>query len=118
MAAVAQSFTIRRLTPASGLNAVAAGAPSATTGAGKTPDPMDLPGIAFNVQSTLGYLPNSNQGVGIPSGTEGSDNANIALLGNYMASIFAAARDNHGIVTALSEIAQPDQSVLSSPHHA
>ena len=109
------------VTPSSGLNAATPGpvVPSATTGTGETPDPMDLPGIAFNVQSTLGYLPNSNQGVAIPSLAEGSDNANIALMGNYMASIFATASDNHGTITTVAEAARPtDQSVLSSPHHA
>ena len=50
---------------------------------------------------------------------EGIHNANIALLGNYMASIFAMASDNHGGATTVAEIAQPhDQSVLSNPHHA
>ena len=109
------------VTPSSGQNTAAPGpvVPSATTGTGETLDPMDLPGIAFNVQSTLGYLPNSNQAGAIPSLAEGSDSANIALLGNYMASIFATASDNHGSITTVAEVAQPnDQSVLSSPHHA
>ena len=88
-------------------------------GLDETLESMDLPGIAFNAQSTLGYLPNSNQAGGIPSVAEGIDNANIALLGNYMASMFAVASDNHGAITTLAEVAQHnDQSVLSNPHHA
>ena len=79
---------------------------------------MDLPGIAFNAQSTLGYLANSNQAGAIPSIAEGIHNANIALLGNYMASMFAVPSD-HGAITTLAEAApHNDQSVLSSPHHA
>ena len=78
---------------------------------------MDLPGPALNAQSTLGYLPNSNQADGILPFANGH-NANIALLGNYMASIFTMAGDNHGGATTLG-VAQPnDQSVLSNPHHA
>ena len=51
------------VTASSGQNTAAPGpvVPSATTGTGETLDPVDLPGIAFNVQSTLGYLPDSNQ---------------------------------------------------------
>ena len=79
---------------------------------------MDLPGIAFNVQSTLDYLPNRNQAGGMLAPSRAA-NANIALLGNYMASAFAMASANHGSVTTLAEVAQPnDQSVLSNPHHA
>ena len=79
---------------------------------------MDLPGIAFNVQSTLGYLANSNQAGVIPSIAEGVHNANVGLLGNYMASMFAVPSD-HGAITTLAEVAQHnDQSLLSNPHHA
>ena len=104
------------VTPSSGQNTAAPG--PIVPSAGKTLDPTDLPGIAFNVQSTLGYLPNSNQAA-IPSLAEGIHNANIALLGNYMASSFAVASHNHGTATTLAEVAHStDQSVLSSPHHA
>ena len=85
------------VTPSSGQNTAAPGpaAPSATIGTAETLDPADLPGIAFNVQSTLGYLPNSNQAGAIPSLPEAIQSANIALLGSYMASIFATASDHH-----------------------
>ena len=107
------------VTPSSSQNTAAPApvAPSAPTGTGETLDPMDPPGIAF--KSTLGYLPDSNQAGVIPTLAEGIPSANIALLGNYMASIFATAGGNHGTVTTLAEVAQPnDQSVLSIPHHA
>ena len=76
--------------------------PSATIGKSETPESMDLPGIAFNVQSTLGYLANSNQAGAIPSIAEGVHNANVGLLGNYMASMFAVPSD-HGAITTLAE---------------
>ena len=107
------------VTPSSGQNTVAPFGPSAVIGMDKTLESMDLPSIAFNAQSTLGYLPNSNQAGGIPSVAERIGNANIALLGNYMASMFGVASDNHGAITTLAEVAQHnDQSLLSSPHHA
>ena len=80
---------------------------------------IDLPGIAFDAQTTLGYLPDSNQTRGTLSIADGIHGANIALLGNYMASSFAMAGDNHGGTMVLAEAAQPsDHSLLSSPQHA
>ena len=90
---------------------------SVTSGTGKTLDPVDLAGIAFNVQPTLGYSPNGSPAGHIPS--EGIRNANIALLGNYMASSFVVASHNPATSATLAEVAQSiDQSVLTSPHHA
>jgi serralysin len=109
------------VTASSAQNTAAPGpvVPSETTTTGGTLDPIELSGIAFYGQSTLGYLPNSNQADAIPSFADGIGNANIALLGNYMASIFAIAGDNHGTTSTVAQAAQPhDQSLLSSPHHA
>ena len=79
----------------------------------------DLPSLAFDAQSTLGYLPNGNRTEGTLSLADGIHSANIALLGNYVASIFAIGSVNHGGATPIAEIVQPnDHSVLSNPHHA
>jgi tryptophan-rich protein len=82
---------------------------------------IDLPGIAFEGQLTLGYLPDSNSatGMGLLSVGNGVGSANIALLGNYMASSFSMAPDSHGgtMITAAAPQAN-DQSLLSNPHHA
>ena len=79
----------------------------------------DPPGLAFNAQSTLGYLPDGNRTAGTLSLADGIHSANIGLLGNYMASIFAMASVNHGGTTTAAEVGQPnDHSVLSNPHHA
>ena len=49
---------------------------------------------------------------------EGIPNANIALLGEYMASTFAGV-GNHGAATAVAEMAQAnDHTVLGNPGHA
>ena len=53
----------------------------------------------------LGYLPDRNQAGCMSVLPDGIDNANIALLGNYMASMFAMASDTHGGVTTLAEVA-------------
>ena len=77
---------------------------------------IDLPLIGFDAQTTLGYLPNGNL-MG-PSLNDRLSSANIALLGNYMASSFAVASDSHG-ATVIAEAAIPKgQSLLSNPHHA
>ena len=79
---------------------------------------IDLPDIAFGAQTTLGYLSDSDWAGGTMSVADGTHNANIALLGNYMASSFAMASEGHGGTLVAAEAAQPDQSLLSSPHHA
>ena len=79
---------------------------------------IDLPGIAFDAQTTLGYSANNDQTGGTLSLADGSHCANIALLGNYMASCFAAESDNHGGTMVVAETPQAgDQSLLSNPHH-
>jgi len=79
---------------------------------------IDLPGITFAAQTTLGYLPNSNHTGGTLSLTDGSHSANIALLGNYMASSFAVIGDNHGGSMVVAEAAQSgNQSLLTNPQH-
>ena len=81
-------------------------------------DVIDLSGIAFDAQTTLGYAPNGGQTGGTLSLSDGIHSANIALLGNYMASSFATASDNHGGTMVLAQAATPnDQALLSNPHH-
>ena len=87
---------------------------SATTG-------LDLPDIAFasNVQSAPGYLPNSNPAGAMLPVADGIHSANIALLGNYMASSFAMAGDNHGGPMVIADATQSNaHSLLSNPQHA
>jgi len=77
----------------------------------------DLPRIAFDVESMLGNLPDRNQAGG-KSLPDAVDEAKIALLGNYMASMFATNGSHTGI-TSVAEVPHPnDHSVLSSPSHA
>ncbi len=79
---------------------------------------IDLPGIAFDAQTTLGYLPSSNQAGGTLSLTDGSHSASIALLGQYMASSFAVVGDNHGGTMVGVEASQiANQSLLTNPRH-
>jgi hypothetical protein len=79
---------------------------------------IDLPSIAFGPQTTLGYLPNSNQTGGTLSVTDGNHGANIALLGNYIASSFATAGDGHGGTMVVAEASQNGtQSLLTNPQH-
>ena len=81
-------------------------------------DAIDLPGIAFDAQTTLGYSPNSNNTGGTLSLTDGVNSAKIALLGNYMASSFVTANDDHGGTMVVAETSQTgNQTVLANSHH-
>ena len=85
----------------------------------KGQDVIDLPGIEFGADTTLGYSANTKQTGGTLSVTDGVHSANIALLGSYMASTFVLEGDNHGgtmVVTAASQIGI--QSLLASPQHS
>ncbi len=80
-------------------------------------DIIDLPGIAFGANTTLGYLPNSNQTGGTLTLTNATHSANIALLGNYMASSFAIVSDTSGGTMVVTEASPAsNQSLLTSPH--
>ena len=80
---------------------------------------IDLSGIAFGAQTTLGYSPNSNNTGGTLSLTNGTQSVSIALLGSYMASSFVMESDNHGGTTVLADVTQSaNQSLLTNPHHA
>ena len=59
-------------------------------------DAIDLADIGFGASSTLGYSANADNSGGTLSVGDGTHMANIALLGSYMASSFAAASDGHG----------------------
>jgi hypothetical protein len=82
-------------------------------------DVIDLPGIAFGADTTLGYLPNSKQTGGTLSITNGTHSANIALLGNYMASSFVMESDNHGGTMVVAEASQTsNHTLLTTAQHA
>jgi hypothetical protein len=73
---------------------------------------------ACDAVDTLGYSPNSNATGGTLSVTDGAHSAKIALLGNYIASSFALASDNHGGTMVVAEAIQPgNQSLLTHPQH-
>jgi hypothetical protein len=79
----------------------------------------DAGGIAFDAQMAPGYLPDSKQatGMGLLLVDNGIGSANIGLPGNYMASSFAMAADNHGGTIVVAEAPPNDQLVPSTPHH-
>jgi hypothetical protein len=79
---------------------------------------IDLPGIAFDAQTTLGYSPNSNGTAGTLSITDGTQSVKIALLGQYIASSFVTASDNHGGTIVLTTATESgNQSLLTHPQH-
>jgi hypothetical protein len=79
---------------------------------------IDLPGIAFEAQTPLGYLPGSNQAGDTLSLTNGSHSNSIALLGHYMAPSFAVVGDNHsGTMVGAEAWHTANQSLLTIPQH-
>ena len=52
--------------------------------------------IAFGSNTTVDYLPNSNNSGGTLTVTDGTHTANIALLGDYSPKSFTIASDGHG----------------------
>ena len=123
-AAIAADTVLEVNTPDSG-NVTFAGStgtlwldqPGTFTGAVKgfgAQDAIDLPGIGFGANTTLGYSQNGNNTGGTLTVSDGAHTANIALLGQYAAASFATASDGHGgimitdpAVVAQNQIAQP-----------
>src|SRR5262249_17254176 len=59
-------------------------------------DVIDLPSIAFNAHTTLGYEENNNHTGETLTISDGAQMAKIALLGQYIAGSFVSAADGHG----------------------
>ena len=82
-------------------------------------DAIDLAGIAFDAETTLGYSANSNKTEGTLSLTDITHGASIALLGSYMASSFVMESDHHGGTMVLADGTQSgNQPVLANPQRA
>ena len=77
-------------------------------------DQIDLADIAFSPGTTLGYAGNADNSAGTLSVSDGSNMANIALLGSYMASTFAIASDGHG-GTLVSDVAPSQAATFTAP---
>ena len=76
---------------------------------------LDLADIAFGGSTTLGYTPNGSNSGGTLNATDGSHIANIALLGQYMASSFVTASDGHG-GTLITDPPLSQPQTLSQSH--
>ncbi len=72
-------------------------------------DNLDLADIGFGTSTTIGYSGDGKAGTLTVS--DGTNTANIALLGQYMASSFATASDGHGgtLISDPSMSTQPPQ---------
>jgi choice-of-anchor A domain-containing protein len=78
-------------------------------------DGIDLADIGFGTQTTLAYLQNQTNTSGVLTVSDGAHTANLALLGQYMASSFAVASDGHG-GTLISDPPPSQQQVVTHPH--
>jgi hypothetical protein len=64
----------------------------------------------------IGYLPNSNQTGATLTLTDGIRSADIALLGNYVASSSAIVSDNSGTMGVTEASQASNRSPLPNPH--
>jgi len=86
-----------------------------------TADPVkgiELSDIGVGAHATLGSAQNNNNMGGTLTVNDGTHAANIALLGQYMASHFAMSSDGHGgtLVTDPPPAVLHSQLSLSQPH--
>ena len=82
------------------------------TGFAKTPvSSLDLLDIAFGTKTTATFSGTTTSG--ILTITDGTHTAHIHLTGNYLASTFTVASDNHGGTTVTDPVAGP-QSLVSA----
>ena len=81
-------------------------------------DTLDLANLAYDSHMTVGY--SGNAAGGVLSVSNGSQTANIALLGNYMASTFTLGSDGHGGTTVVDPpmIASTPLAVTAKPQLA
>ncbi|MBR1206741.1 MULTISPECIES: hypothetical protein [unclassified Bradyrhizobium] len=77
-------------------------------------DAIDFADIAFSKAVVPGYSGDSTGGT--LSLTDGTHAANIALLGNYIASTFVASSDGHGGTLVVNQPVSP-ATVLAAPPH-
>ena len=81
-------------------------------------DTLDLRDINFASVHTPTYSGNSSGGT--LTVTDGTHSANIALLGNYLASSFVTSSDGHGGTNVVDPVLSSanQQLALTQPHHA
>ncbi|MGY4418773.1 hypothetical protein ACVWY2_001198 [Bradyrhizobium sp. JR6.1] len=77
-------------------------------------DAIDFADIAFSKAVVPGYSGDSTGGT--LSLTDGTHAANIALLGNYIASTFVTSSDGHGGTLVVNQPVSPAM-VLAAPSH-
>jgi hypothetical protein len=96
---------------------VVVGGGSVTSAAAFPANGLDLPQIAFDAHTTLGFKEDENLTGGTLTVANGTQTAAIALLGNYMAASFVTATDGHGgtLVTQDSQASQ--QLTVTHPHN-
>jgi hypothetical protein len=80
-------------------------------------DTLDLRFINPSTVQTPTYVGNSSGGT--LTVTDGTHTANIALVGNYLASTFVASSDGHGGTAIVDPVlTSSNQMVLTQPQHA
>ena len=79
-------------------------------------DTLDLADINFATLQQPVFSGNTSGGT--LSVTDGAHTANIALLGNYMASTFVTSSDGHGGTYVVDPSVVSQNNLLAQPQHA
>jgi hypothetical protein len=77
-------------------------------------DTIDLSDISFGANMMIGYTPNANSTGGTLSVSDGMLSARVPLLGQYLATSFAAASDGHGGTMITDPVVA--QQFIAPPH--
>ena len=80
-------------------------------------DLIDLADLAFGSNTTLGYVPNSNNTGGAVTVSDGTNTASLALFGQYNAASFAMSADGSG-GTLINDPPATLAQTLTQPQHA
>jgi hypothetical protein len=78
-------------------------------------DALDLADINYATVQTPTYLNQTSSGETVRV-TDGTHTANIALLGNYMASVFTTSPDGNGGTNIVDPPILGGQPVIAPPH--
>ena len=80
-------------------------------------DVIDLTDMAFSANMTLGYVANVDKSGGSLNINDGAHFAQLAVLGNYMATSFVTSSNGHGgALIEPSQTFSDSQSTLTHPH--
>ena len=78
-------------------------------------DKIDFADIAYGSHTTVGFREAANHAYGVLTVTNGTESANLLLIGQYASASFVAASDGHG-GSLITDPPAGNQSMIVPPH--